>query len=71
MEIRKPDLPNLPYSRTFRFGLITVTQLSQLSGTLEMDQSAIVRDAIDEYFERHADSNLELNETSATEDAQR
>ena len=46
-------LPNLVYSRTFRFALDHIAKLSDLSQRLRKDQSEIVREAIDEYFDRH------------------
>lgn len=52
-------LPNLAYTRTYRFGMDQIAKLSHLANLLRMDQSAIVRDAIDEYFERHADDKPE------------
>lgn len=48
-------LPNLPYARTYRFGMEHIAKLSHLAETLQKDQSEIVRTAIEEYYERHAD----------------
>ena len=48
-------LPNLVYSRTFRFALDHIAKLSDLSQRLRMDQSEIVRLAVDEFFARHAE----------------
>lgn len=51
-------LPNLAYTRTYRFGMEHIAKLSFLADVLKKDQSEIVRDAIDEYFERHADEPM-------------
>lgn len=51
-------LPNLAYTRTYRFGMEHIAKLSFLAGVLNKDQSEIVRDAIDEYFERHSDAPM-------------
>jgi predicted transcriptional regulator len=48
-------IPNLAYTRTYRFGMDHIAKLSFLAGALKKDQSEIVREAIDEYYERHAD----------------
>lgn len=47
-------LPNLAYTRTYRFGMEHIAKLSFLAETLRKDQSEIVREAIDEYFEKHS-----------------
>ena len=46
-------LPNLPYTRTYRFGMEHIAKLSMLAEMLRKDQSAIVREAIDEYYARN------------------
>jgi predicted transcriptional regulator len=47
-------LPNLAYTRTYRFGMDHIAKLSHLAEALHKDQSEIVREAIDEYYARFA-----------------
>jgi len=47
-------LPNLTYARTYRFAAEHIEKLAHLSSTLRKDQSEIVREALDEYYERHS-----------------
>lgn len=47
-------LSNFPYTRTYRFGEEHIRKLVHLSEASRKDQSEIVREALDEYFERHA-----------------
>lgn len=49
-------LPNLAYTRTYRFGMDHIAKLSFLADALKKDQSEIVRDAIDEYYERYSEN---------------
>ncbi len=46
-------LSNYPYTRTYRFGEEHVTKLIDMAQTLRKDQAEIVREAVEEYFERH------------------
>lgn len=48
-------LPNLPYTRTYRFGIEHIAKLGMLAEMLRKDQSVIVREAIDEYYARYVD----------------
>ena len=46
-------LPNLAYTRTYRLSTDHVHKLRELSAKLRKDNSEIVREAIDEYYQRH------------------
>ena len=46
-------LPNLVYSRTYRFAEEHIRKLAHLSAVSNKEQSEILREALDEYYERH------------------
>ena len=53
MDYKLPEETSIP--RTYSMRMLQIARLSDLSQRLRMDQSEIVRQAVDEYFARHND----------------
>lgn len=51
MDLRPPE--ETPITRAYSMRMLQIARLSDLSHRLGMDQSEIVRRAIDEYYARH------------------
>ena len=45
----------MPVNRTFSIRLGTIARLTELSEKLGMDKSQVVREAVDEYYQRHVE----------------
>ena len=54
-----------PITRTYSMRMLHIAKLSDLSHRLRMDQSEIVRQAIDEFFARHAEDQPQPAEKEA------
>ena len=51
-----PNPNEMPINRLFSMRMPQIAKLSDLSQRLDKDQSEIVREALDEYYERHAET---------------
>ena len=56
------DTKELPVNRLFSMRIEQISKLSDLSARLGKDLSAIVREAIDEYYNRHIDEAQKVAE---------
>ena len=55
-----PIPEDTPINKTYSLRMIQIAKLSDLSNRLRKNQSDIVREAIDEYYENHKDEEAQV-----------